>query len=163
MVIVPHEGERFTEFYILGLGGNASGYSTELRLKEKASVTIGLVNHEYKTINYNIEIWLVNQTTFFNSSTNEEETVYHNFWFIDKITTTLNHFQIEIEQPWQSQWEYNYTFSINHNGTFKLAFLLYTQPTDQYIVDMDYSELALEKIDSENTTAYRTLYLWLKT
>ena len=156
VIITPKIGERFTEFYLLGTDGNATGYPSNLTIGENESLTIGIVNHEYKTVNYTLEIWLVNQTT-----TEENETVYHNMWYMDKINVTLNHTQIDIEKPWKPQWEYNYTFNINRSGLFKLAFLLYNEPTDEYIHDKDYKELANQKIDSTYSTAYRTLHLWI--
>jgi uncharacterized membrane protein len=101
----------------------------------------------------------INQTT--NLETNE--TIYHNMWFMDKINTTLIHTPIDVEQLWTPQWEYNYTFSINYMGRFKLAFLLYIQPTEHYTNGKDYTELAPTKIDTTNTTAYRMLHLWVNT
>jgi uncharacterized membrane protein len=56
VMITPKTGEKFTEFYLLGSDGNATGYPSNLTIGENANVIIGLVNHEYKTINYTIEI-----------------------------------------------------------------------------------------------------------
>ena len=67
------------------------------------------------------------------------------------------HIDLDIENEWTPQWEYNYTFNISRNGSFKLAFLLFTEPTEEYDPDEDYFEIAEQKIDS----AYRELHLWL--
>jgi uncharacterized membrane protein len=162
VIINPITGEKFTEFYLLGSKGNASGYPTNLSLDEIANVIIGIANHEYETINYTIEIWLVNQSTIFNKTSNENETIYHNMWFIRKINVTLNHLPVEIEQPWTFQWEYNYTFSINKSGIFKIAFFLYTNPTNNYEYLKDYKNLANEKINNIHNMVYRSLHLWVK-
>ena len=82
-------------------------------------------------------------------------------WLMDKINVTLNHTTIDIEERWKPQWEYNYIFSINRSGVFKLAFLLYTEPTEDYSSDKDYKDIAKQKIDSTYSTAYRTLHLWI--
>jgi uncharacterized membrane protein len=156
VIVTPKIGERFTEFYLLGPEGNATGYPTDLTIGQNTSLIIGVVNHEYKTINYTVEVWLVNQTT-----TQDNITIYHNMWYMDKINITLKHTPINIEQAWKPQWEYNYTFNINHSGLFKLAFLLYTEPTENYKRDIDYKDLANTKIDINNTTSYRMLHLWL--
>jgi uncharacterized membrane protein len=156
IIITPKIGERFTEFYLLGPQSNASEYPANLTIGENASLIIGIANHEYKTVNYTVEIWLVNQTT-----TQENETVYHNMWFMDKINVTLNHTQIDVEQSWKPQWEYNYSFNIKRIGLFKLAFLLYTKPTENYTFDKDYKDIANQKIDTTNTTAYLMLHLWI--
>ena len=62
VIITPKVGEKFTEFYILGPSGIADNYPSYLSIGENANVIFGVVNHEYKTINYTVEIWLINQT-----------------------------------------------------------------------------------------------------
>jgi len=83
--------------------------------------------------------------------------VYHHMWFMNKINITLDHTPINTEGPWMPQWEYNYNFSINQKGNFKLAFLLFTNPTEQYEQIKDYKNIAEQKTNS----AYRSLHLWL--
>jgi uncharacterized membrane protein len=61
VVITPKEGEHFTEFYILGPEGKASNYTTKYILGEKGTITVGIVNHEYKPVNYKIGIKLDNK------------------------------------------------------------------------------------------------------
>jgi uncharacterized membrane protein len=59
--VIPKEGEKFTEFYILGSNGTASDYPTNLTSGETGNVTVGIVNHEYSTINYKLITKLNNQ------------------------------------------------------------------------------------------------------
>lgn len=157
VIATPKIGEKFTEFYLLGPGGIADDYPRNLTTGEYANVTMGIVNHEYKTLNYTVEVWLVNQSMYYNESENENITVYHNMWFLDSLNISLPHIDLDIENEWTPQWEYNYTFNISRNGSFKLAFLLFTEPTEEYGPDEDYFEIAEQKIDS----AYRELHLWL--
>ena len=157
VIVTPKTGEKFTEFYILGPNGKADGYPKNLTMGENATVILGLANHEYQTVNYTIEIWLINQTTYYNESANENETIYHHMWFLDKITPTLEPEEVNIEETWQPQWEQNYTFNINKEGNFKLAFLLFTTPTEDYNYDKDYKDIAEEKINN----SYRELHLWI--
>jgi len=151
VIITPKTGEKFTEFYLLGPNEIADDYPSNLIIGENASVILGVVNHEYKTIDYTIEVWLINQTT------EDNITIYHKMWYLDKINTTLDHEAINIEEPWEPQWEYNYNFSITKKGSFKLAFLLFTKQTQNYDHTIDYSNIAEEKIDK----AYRSLHMWL--
>ena len=60
-IVIPKEGEKFTEFYILGSNGTASDYPTNLTSGETGNVTVGIVNHEYSTINYKLITKLNNQ------------------------------------------------------------------------------------------------------
>jgi uncharacterized membrane protein len=62
VVITPKEGERFTEFYILGSDGKADNYSTKYVLGESSTVIVGIVNHEYMPVNYTMEIRLENRS-----------------------------------------------------------------------------------------------------
>lgn len=154
VIAMPKTGETFTEFYLLGPTSMAEGYPRDLALQQNATVIIGVVNREHRLVNYTIEVWLVNQTT---SQTNENQTIYHHLWYLDKITATLPHQPVEIDEPWQPQWTYNYTFHINKTGTFKLLFLLYTEPTGTYIPSINYQDIAAEKLLS----AYRANHLWI--
>jgi uncharacterized membrane protein len=62
VVMTPKEGEHFTEFYILGPEGKADNYTTKYILGENSTIIVGIVNHEYRTVNYTMEIWLENKS-----------------------------------------------------------------------------------------------------
>ena len=62
VVITPKQGEKFTEFYILGPERMADNYKTHLELGESVYVIAGIVNHEYSVVNYSIVIRLNNET-----------------------------------------------------------------------------------------------------
>lgn len=51
-VSTPKTGEKFTEFYILGLEGKAESYPRQLQRGEEASIILGIVNHEYELSSY---------------------------------------------------------------------------------------------------------------
>ncbi|MBI2860200.1 MAG: DUF1616 domain-containing protein [Chloroflexi bacterium] len=55
-VAVPFRGEKFTEFYILGTGGKATGYPTRLAVGQEGRVLAGIVNQEQRTISYRIMV-----------------------------------------------------------------------------------------------------------
>lgn len=56
VVAFPKVGEKFTEYYILGLGGKATDYPKELTIGETGKVIVGVVNHEQKTTTYRVEV-----------------------------------------------------------------------------------------------------------
>jgi len=58
VVAAPKVGEKFTEFYILGMSGKADGYPSDLQVGEEGEVIVGVVNHEYCDLNYYVEIKL---------------------------------------------------------------------------------------------------------
>jgi len=158
VAITPREEEKFTEFYYTASGGTGNEYPRDAVAGKNTSLIIGIANHEYRTINYTVEVWLSNQTTVYNETSHKNETVYHNVWFMDKINVTLEHKPIHLEENWEPQWEYNYTFNITHLGDFRVVFLLYTSPTPSYTIDNDYAIIATEKVDSDYTTAYRDIF-----
>jgi uncharacterized membrane protein len=62
IVTFPQPSEPFTELYLLGPGGKASGYPTNLTVNQTGNVTVGVVNHENANINYTLVATLANKT-----------------------------------------------------------------------------------------------------
>lgn len=60
VVVTPKQGEKFTEFYILGMDGKADNYTTHFTLGDSGQVIVGVVNHEYALVNYTMDIRLNN-------------------------------------------------------------------------------------------------------
>ena len=58
IIVKPKEGEKFTEFYILGPNGKASDYPTNLTMGQTGKLFMGVVNHEYSTMNYEVVVKL---------------------------------------------------------------------------------------------------------
>ena len=100
VVVTPKQGEKFTEFYILGPGGMADDYPTKFNLSDNKMVIVGIVNHEYDVVNYSLELVLDNELL-----TQYQETIL------------LSH---------NETWERNVTFTPDRSGEdMKLQFLLY--------------------------------------
>lgn len=151
----PIKGEQFTEFYLLDSHGLIENYPKNLTVGEETSVIIGIVNHEYKTINYTIEVWLINQTVLYNESIEFYKTIFNSMWFCDKINITLKNTPINIEKNWEPQWEYNYSFNLSKKGNYILAFLLFKEPTENYDFNRDYAVIAEKKTNG----SYRAVFL----
>ena len=101
IAVSPKVGERFTEFYILGPGGRAENYPTNLVLGASGTVIIGVVNREHETVTYRVVVKLENETIA----------------VIDRIT--LGHGE---------KWEHVFTFTPRRTGErMKLEFLLYRE------------------------------------
>ncbi|MDD5083118.1 MAG: DUF1616 domain-containing protein [Dehalococcoidales bacterium] len=56
VAVAPKVGERFTEFYILGLDGRAIDYPQRLVVGEAGKVVVGIVNQEQETVSYQVEV-----------------------------------------------------------------------------------------------------------
>lgn len=157
IIVTPTTGESFTEFYILTANGNSTNYPRDIIAGGNTSIILGLINHEYKIMNYTIEIWLIDESIIFNESTQKNDTIYNDAWFMDKKVVSLNHTQITNEKTQIKKWEYNYTFTINESGHFKLVFLLFATPTEDHSAEEDYKD----NIDLVIKNAYRELHLWV--
>jgi uncharacterized membrane protein len=157
VISTTEPSERFTEFYLLDEGNMAINYPINLSVNQNTSVTVGVVNHEKTTISYTIEAWLLNQSTLYNVQKNDNITVIHDMWYISKNSSILPHRDVDVEHRWTPQYEYNFSFSINKTGTFKLVFLLFNTPTPDYDPTINYANSAEEKLAS----AYRTVHLWI--
>lgn len=56
VIATPQAGERFTEFYLLGLSGEAEDYPRLLMVGEEGKVVVGIINREGETVTYRLEI-----------------------------------------------------------------------------------------------------------
>ena len=133
VLLAPRPGETFTQFYILGPGGNASGYPTSLTPSQPGTVIIGISNHEAATVAYSVRVDLVGVNIVFNVTCGCNQTQELN-------RTTLSLFNATIGDG--RNWTYRYTFAINATGLWKVQFLLYR--------------------DSSLPTIYRELHLFVR-
>lgn len=133
VIVTPKQGEKFTEFYILGPGGKAYDYPTSVLAGNRSTVIVGVVNHEYVPVNYTMSISLnntpVNNTTIKDNFRDDFDLIYP----IMSLNLTLAH---------NETWEKPVTYAINHSGDQqKLEFLLYKE--------------------GNFTSPYRDLHLWV--
>lgn len=68
VILVPNQGERFTEFYILGENRTAADYPDLTLPGQNQSMYVGIGNHEYQDITYTVETWMLR--TEFDNVTN---------------------------------------------------------------------------------------------
>jgi uncharacterized membrane protein len=98
VIVTPKQGEKFTEFYILGPKGKAYDYPTAVVLGQNSTIIVGVVNHEYSRVNYTMNI------------------DFHN-------TTLLSR---EVKLDHNQTWEQPVSYSLREPGNSqKLEFLLY--------------------------------------
>ncbi|HYM40383.1 MAG TPA: DUF1616 domain-containing protein [Thermoplasmata archaeon] len=116
VVLTPRPGETFTEFYILGPGGNASAYPTNLTANETGRVIIGIANHEAATVNYTVRVDRVGVRIVYNATAGFNETVEVNRTTWTNVTVTVAN---------GANWTEPYTFTIPAVGLWKVQFLLF--------------------------------------
>lgn len=139
VVVVPKEGEKFTEFYILGEKGKAADYPTDLYAGKAASVIIGVGNHEYRNVTYIVELHRVDQE--FDPATNTSRIL--SMERLEAFPVTLAH-NTTYQEP--------HTFFVNSTQGNQLKFLLFMEeaPPD--------SVTGTDRIN----LSYRDLHLWVR-
>ena len=103
VIVKPHHGEKFTEFYILGENGKASDYPTNMTVGETGNVTIGIVNHEYRTVDYTL--------------------------VVESNNTTLMQQNVTLDSG--AKVEIPYNFTVGSAGQKEIKFLLYKLPDNE--------------------------------
>lgn len=56
IIAKPKVGESFSEFYILGLEGQAADYVKELVVGEEGKMMVGIINQEHEVASYRLEV-----------------------------------------------------------------------------------------------------------
>ncbi len=148
VVVTPKEGEKFTEFYILGPGGKAYDYPTEVRAGNNSTLIVGVVNHEYRLTNYTMEIQLNNTPPIDillngteNNSLNNATTMLSALEY-DRSALIVPILKMNLSLPHNETWERNVSYVLDEPGDRqKLQFLLYKE--------------------GNFTAAYRDLHLWV--
>ena len=105
----PKIGERFTEFYMLGPNGKLADYPVNMTLADNGTVKLGITNHEYQTITYEITIRLNNQTieTIPNIRLSHEKNWTQNYTFTpkktsDKIKLDFQLYKEGLDEPYRT-------------------------------------------------------------
>jgi len=139
VIVVPKEGEKFTEFYILGEKQKAADYPERLTPGDEYPMYIGVGNHEYRNVSYTIETHGIMM--------NFDETT--NISTISRMDL-LDSFKEEI--PDNETVVRPYNLSVKNNGYNRIEFLLFNETVP------DASVTGMNRINE----SYRDLHLWVK-
>jgi uncharacterized membrane protein len=138
VIVVPKEGETFTEFFILGEKKMAADYPTRLTVGETGTLSIGIGNHEYRNITYTVETYLMTMEFDENTNTSSLQAMDP----LDRFTVPVSHNSTVITP---------YSFSAKKTGYNRIEFLLFNQTVpDDRVKGMD-------RINQ----SYRDLHLWV--
>jgi len=138
IIAVPREGERFTEFFILGENRTAD-YPDRITVGQNYPLYVGVGNHEYRDADYTIETWLIRRE--FDNTTNTSHLIAMDPG--DRLTLTLAH---------------NETIVIPYNLSVKTA----TYNRAEFLLFKD-SAPAADIIGNDRITmSYRNVNLWIR-
>ncbi len=139
VVVVPKEGESFTEFYLLGPNHLAADYPKEFVPGKVLTITIGIGNHEFAGVTYFVEIFAVNQSA---GSVNGQV-------IIDRMERVGGY---ERSLAHNTTQEDTVSFAVGDTGFNQVRFLLFRAPPPPDTV----------KGPDRIHASYRDLRLWVK-
>jgi len=138
VIAVPKEGERFTEFFILGEKQKAADYPDRINTGENYPVYIGVVNHEYRNVTYTVETWAM-------------------FEEFDSVTNTSR--IITMDPLWQR------SFGLAHNETMSIPYNLSVEKPGYNRVEFLLFNETVPGAEVSNgdriNASYRDLHLWV--
>jgi uncharacterized membrane protein len=114
VISVPREGEKFTEFYVLGKNRTAANYPALSIVGQNYSMFVGIGNHEYRDTSYTIETWLM-RTEFDNVTNTSLITAMDPN---DRLSLSLTHNETRIIP---------YNLSVKKTGYTRIEFLLFDE------------------------------------
>lgn len=139
VIVFPKDGEKFTEFYILGAEKMADKYPSEFTAGSEQFVWVGVKNHEYRDVTYTMDVLFLNAEWDNENSTS-------------KINKEMSYGRVEIPVADAGEYLEKYYFTMPDASYNRVEFLLY----DDKNVPKE-SASAQEKMDA----AYRDLHLWV--
>jgi uncharacterized membrane protein len=138
IIVVPKEGERFTEFFILGEGQKAADYPDQINVGQHYPLYIGVGNHEFRNMSYTIETW--GMFMEFDNVTNTSRIIVMDpLW---RRSLTLAHNET-VTIP--------YNLSVEKSGYNRIEFMLFNES----VPGPDVS--GSDRINA----SYRDLHLWI--
>ncbi|OPX67310.1 MAG: hypothetical protein A4E30_00028 [Methanomassiliicoccales archaeon PtaB.Bin215] len=124
-LLLEHEEKGFTEFYILNEEGHAYDFPREMVKGENATIIVGIINHEGSTVDYSVELWLVNYSNV-NMAVNVTQ-----MYYVHSFNITLDHQKYDLNAPWAPQFEATLTFTPQVSGDFQLFVMLFSDGSPQ--------------------------------
>jgi uncharacterized membrane protein len=138
VIAFPKEGERFSEFFILGEKQMSADYPEKLIAGQTYPMYIGIGNHEYQNVTYTIETWILR--TEFDNVTNSSSVLLMDP--IEQKALSLAHNETIIIP---------YNLSVNKTGYDRVEFLLFKENVPNSGVT------GSDRINA----SYRDLHMWV--
>jgi uncharacterized membrane protein len=138
VIVVPKEGEKFTEFYLLGENLTAADYPDQIITGRSYPLYIGVGNQENRDVTYTIETWMLR--TNFDNVTNTSRIIamdsnnYLSFVLADNETTIIP-----------------FNLSVGRTGYNQVKFLLFNETVPGFETN------GPDRINA----SYRNLHLWI--
>lgn len=147
-VMFPPDGERFTQFYVLGEDDDgelvAANYPEQVAIGEEFGVVVGVDNQEHETVEYTVIVQIQRVDFEIGPDGNVTNVTVEESLELDRFTATLGHNET-LHHDWLASIDDGEFVGENR----RLQFLLYADKDDE--------------VPAQPTVenAYRDLHLWL--
>lgn len=138
VIAFPKEGERFTEFYILGEKMKAADYPDRVEPGEGYPMYIGIGNHEHRTVTYTVETHLMQMNA---------DPLTNTSWVSDMILLESREVNLPDNETVVSPWN----LTVPGPGFNRIEFLLFNETVPGLEVS------GMDRINA----SYRDLHLWI--
>lgn len=118
-VVQPFPSKPITEFYLLNEDGKTTDMPYQVTVGENVNLTIGLANHEGRTIQYHVQVWLAGISSASDSNST------HSMYYLETISVTLEHTSMPLSGQWVPQYEHDYNLTVPMDGSLRLWFFLF--------------------------------------
>jgi len=118
-MVQPFPSKPLTEFYLLNENGGASGMPYQATVGGKINLTVGVANHEGRTVQYHVQVWMARLGSA--ADPNSTEAMY----YLDNLTVELDHTPMPLSGQWVPQYEFNSSLNVTMDGTYRLWFFLF--------------------------------------
>ncbi len=115
VITVPTEGKKFTQLYILHDNEIVNEYPTALTTGENATVRVGVICNEWRTVNYTVVANIENAT----------HVIYYDGWSQTFNLTNDTGIARYISLDHENKFEEEFNFRFNEPGRYKLIWQLY--------------------------------------
>jgi len=112
VIVFPQEGERFSEFYILGENRTADYYPTFIVAGHNYPMYTGVGNYEHRNINYTIETWITQEEFDYRNNLSSVKAMDLN----NRLSFALGHNEIRVLPV---------NLSVEKTGYNRVEFLLF--------------------------------------
>ena len=130
-MVQPFPSKPLTEFYLLNEDGKTTDMPYQVSVGEKVNLTVGLANHEGRTVQYHVQVWLAGM-----SSANDPNST-RVMYYLDTITVTLDHMPMPLSGEWIPQYEFDYNLTVPTDGSLRLWFFLFVDEVPSEVDDLD--------------------------
>jgi uncharacterized membrane protein len=115
VAVTPAEGVKFTQLYILNDNEIADNYPTTLTIGENATVRVGVICNEWRTVNYTVVAGIENAT----------QIIYYDDWSHTFTLTNDTGIGRYISLDHENKFEQDFNVRFNEPGRYKLMWQLY--------------------------------------